>query len=103
MEEATATLTRTRLRAHLASSLYRNAYFLILGAGAASLLGVLFWTLAARHYSADAVGLNSVLITGMMIASSVCQLGLNAVLFRYLPSAGASTRSLIVRTYALTS
>ena len=71
MEEASgnATVTRTRIRAHLASPLYRNAYYLIIGAGAGSLLGFLFWTLAARHYSERSVGLNFVLISGMMISS----------------------------------
>ena len=32
---------------------------------AGSLLGFLFWTLGARHYSQEAVGLNFVLISGM--------------------------------------
>jgi O-antigen/teichoic acid export membrane protein len=94
---------RTGVRAHLASPLYRNAYFLIIGAGAGSLLGFVFWTLAARRYSAESVGLNSVLLSAMMLASGACQLGLNAVLFRYLPGAGRSTRALILRSYALTA
>jgi O-antigen/teichoic acid export membrane protein len=92
-----------RLRAHLASPLYRNAYYLLLGAGAGSLLGFVFWTLAARRYSANAVGLSSVLISAMMIVSGISQLGLNAVLFRYLPGAGPWTRMLVLRSYALTT
>jgi O-antigen/teichoic acid export membrane protein len=93
----------TGLRAHLASPLYRNAYFLIIGAGAGALLGFVFWSVAARRYSAEFVGLNSVLISAMMIASGICQLGLNAVLYRYLPGAGRSTRAMILRTYGVTS
>jgi glycosyltransferase involved in cell wall biosynthesis/O-antigen/teichoic acid export membrane protein len=93
--------TGLRVRAHLAAPLYRNAYFLIIGAGAGSLLGFVFWTVAARHYSAEFVGLNSVLISALMLVSGVCQLGLNAVLFRYVPGAGAMTRRLILRSYAL--
>jgi O-antigen/teichoic acid export membrane protein len=105
MEEAPAgtRLGRSRIGAHLASPLYRNAYYLIIGAGAGSLLGFLFWALAARRYSDEAVGRNFVLISAMMIASTVCSLGLNVVLVRYLPGAGTSTRSLILRTYGLTS
>jgi O-antigen/teichoic acid export membrane protein len=99
---AEAVVGQGRIRGHLASPLYRNAYFLILGAGAGSVLGFVFWTLAARRYSADAVGVNSVVISAMMIASGVCQLGLYAVLFRYLPGAGASTKAIIVKSYALT-
>ena len=90
------------IRAHLASPLYRNAYYLILGTGAGALLGVVFWSVAARRFSAEDVGLNSVLISGMTIVSSVCQLGLYTVLFRYLPAAGPATRRMIVRSYALT-
>jgi O-antigen/teichoic acid export membrane protein len=93
----------TRLHDHLASPLYRNAYYLIVGAGAGSLLGFLFWTLGARHYAQESVGRNFVLISGMMVASSICQLGLNGVLVRYLPGAGASTRTLVLRTYGVTA
>lgn len=101
-----AKVATTRLGAHLASPLYRNAYYLIIGAASGSLLGFLFWTLAARHYSEEAVGLNFVVISAMMIASSVCQLGLggaSGVLVRYLPGAGTGTRRLVVHAYALTS
>jgi O-antigen/teichoic acid export membrane protein len=105
MEEtsANAAVTKGRIGTHLASPLYRNAYYLILGAGSGSVLGFLFWTLAARHYSDDAVGRNFVLISAMMVTSSVCNLGLGGVLVRYLPGAGAWTGPLVVRVYALTS
>ncbi|HZO95753.1 MAG TPA: hypothetical protein VFB42_00120 [Gaiellaceae bacterium] len=91
-----------RIRAHLASPLFRNAYYLIASAGAGSLLGFLFWALAARSYPDESVGRNFVLISAMMVASSASQLGLGGVLVRYLPGAGASTRALVVRAYALT-
>ena len=90
------------LAAHLAAPLFRNAYFLILGAGSGAVLGFVFWGLAARRFSTHNVGVNSALIAAMMVVSGVCQLGLNAVLFRYLPRAGASTRRVILKTYALT-
>jgi O-antigen/teichoic acid export membrane protein len=99
-------LATTRIGAHFATPLYRNAYYLIIGAGSGSLLGFLFWTVAARHYSEEAVGLNFVVISAMMIASSVCQLGLggaSGVLVRYLPGAGTGTLPLVGRAYALTS
>jgi hypothetical protein len=64
-----------RLRAHLATPLYLNAYFLIIGATTGALLGFLFWTLAARHYATEIVGLNSAVISAMMLVSGACQLG----------------------------
>jgi O-antigen/teichoic acid export membrane protein len=91
------------IRGHLAAPLYRNAYFLILGAGLGAALGFVFWGLATHHYSADAVGLNSAVISAMMLVSGISQLGLNAVLYRYLPRAGRSTRRLVVRSYLVTS
>lgn len=90
-----------RLRAHLATPLYHNAYFLIIGAITSGLLGFLFWTLAARHYAADIVGLNSAVVSAMMLVSGACQLGLNSVLVRYLPAAGLSTRRLVLASYLL--
>ena len=78
------------LRAHLADPLYRTGYFLIAGAGITSVLGVAFWALAARGYSAATVGLNAAAISAMTLVSGVCSLGLSAVLVRYLPGRGRS-------------
>lgn len=90
------------MRAHLRDPLYRTGYLLIAGAAATSLLGFIFWLLAAHAYSPRVVGLSSVMISAMMLVSGVCTLGLNAVLVRYLPSAGRSTRPFVVGTYMLT-
>lgn len=68
-----------------------------------SLLGVAFWALAARTYSADEVGLNAAAISAMTLVSGLCSLGLSAVLIRYLPIAGTATRKLITVSYALTA
>lgn len=93
---------RGRLRVHLEDPLYRTGYYLILGTGITGLLGVAFWALAARSYSAHDVGLNAAAISAMTLVSGACSLGLSAVLVRYLPVAGASTRALVVRSYAIT-
>ncbi|HEX2392734.1 MAG TPA: hypothetical protein VHI77_07425 [Solirubrobacterales bacterium] len=82
--------------------MYRTGYFLILGTGATSVLGVAFWALAARTYSAHNVGLNATAISAMTLVSGVCSLGLSAVLVRYLPVAGTATRPLVVRSYLVT-
>lgn len=90
------------LRAHLRDPLHRTGYLLVLGATVSSLLGFVFWALAARTYPAHVVGLNSAAISAMVFVSGVCQLGLNAVLVRYLPRAGPAARLLVVRSYAIT-
>ena len=93
---------RLRLRRHLADPLYRTGYYLILGTGITSLLGVGFWALAAHSYSARVVGLNAAAISAMTLVAEACTLGLSAVLVRYLPVAGGSTRKLVSRSYAVT-
>jgi O-antigen/teichoic acid export membrane protein len=93
---------RARLREHLSDPLYRTGYYLILGTGVTSLLGVGFWALAAHSYSARVVGLNAAAISAMTLVAEACTLGLSAVLVRYLPVAGGSTRKLVSRSYALT-
>ena len=92
-----------RALGHLASPLYRNAYFLIASAGLTSALGVVFWAVAAHEYNPATIGRNSAAISAMMLVSGVCQLGLNAVLVRYIPRAGSSTRRLVLLSYAVTA
>ena len=95
--------TGGRIRRHLDDPLYRTGYYLILGTGVTSLLGIGFWALAAHSYSARVVGLNAAAISAMTLVAEACTLGLAAVLVRYLPVAGSSTRHLVVRTYAMTA
>jgi O-antigen/teichoic acid export membrane protein len=92
-----------RLRAHATEPLYRNAYLLLLGSVVGSGLGFVFWAVAARHYSATAVGRNSAAVAAMIVVSGISQLGLNAVLVRYIPAAGSSVRSLVLLSYGATT
>lgn len=92
-----------RLRSHLDDRLYRTGYYLIIGTGITSLLGVAFWALAARSYSAHEIGQNAAAISAMSLVSGVCSLGLSAVLVRYLPIAGTALKRLIFGSYALTA
>jgi O-antigen/teichoic acid export membrane protein len=92
-----------RLRTHLDDRLYRTGYFLILGTGITSLLGVAFWALAARSYSAHEVGQNAAAISAMTLVSGVCSLGLSSVLVRYLPIGGTAVKRLVFGSYALTA
>jgi O-antigen/teichoic acid export membrane protein len=91
-----------RVRTHLSDPLYRTGYYLIIGTGITSVLGVAFWALAAHTYSAADVGLNAAAISAMTLVSGACSLGLHGVLIRYLPIAGPSTHKLVSRSYLLT-
>ena len=53
----------TRLRAHMRDPLSRSGYALVLGSAITSALGMGFWVLAARLYSAADVGTASAMIS----------------------------------------
>lgn len=76
-----------------------TGYALLLNSGATSVLGVAYWTLAARKYSPAVVGNSSAQLSAIFLISGVTSLGTNALLLRYLPEAGNSARRLILGTY----
>ena len=56
-----------RVTSQLQSPLLRNAYMLIINATATSGLGLLYWLVAARFYSADTVGVSSAVLSAMVL------------------------------------
>ena len=88
-----------RFLVHLRTPLYRNGYALIFNAASTSTLGLLYWALAARYYTTEAVGLNSAAIATMTFLASVARLYLDGVLIRFLPRAGATAGHLIRYAY----
>src|SRR5205814_7849187 len=91
-------LVRTvdRLTDHLRLPLFRNGYALLFSGAATSGLGLLYWAVAARLYPLATVGLNSALLSAMLLLSCMAQLSLNNVLVRFIPAAGHDTRALIL-------
>lgn len=88
-----------RVAEHLRSPLFRNGYALLFSGAFTSGLGLVYWLLAARLYPVEIVGLNSTLLSAMVLLSGVAQLSLNNVLVRYLPVAGAQASRLVGYTY----
>jgi O-antigen/teichoic acid export membrane protein len=86
---------------HLRTPLYRNAYALIISDTASSVLGMLYWMLAARYYSTHAVGLNSAVISTMMFLAGLAFTNLKGALIRFLPRAGRGTLSLVGWAYVV--
>src|SRR4051812_43837128 len=91
-----------RLLDHARTPLYRNGYALMLSAAATSGLGVVYWMLATRLYPAEVVGLNSAVISAMLLVAGVAQLSLVSVITRFLPRAGRAAGRLVGSAYALT-
>jgi O-antigen/teichoic acid export membrane protein len=79
--------------------LYRNGYALVLSSAASSGLGLAYWALAARWYSAENVGANSAAISTMLLVAGISHLDLGNVLLRFLPRAGRSTERLLRWAY----
>ncbi len=94
-----------RLRAAAATRLrlplYRNGYALVASSALTSVLGIVYWLLAARLYSAQAVGICAAVISAMTLLANVAQLNLKSTLNRFLPTSGAASAGLILRAYGL--
>src|SRR6476469_9699056 len=86
---------------HLRTPLYRNGYALTLGSLITSGLGIIYWAIAARYYTADIVGLSSSVISAMMLLAGIAVLTLSGVLVRFTPLAGPATQRLVIYSYGV--
>jgi O-antigen/teichoic acid export membrane protein len=87
------------LGTHFRLPLYREGYALVLNQGVTSLLGVVYWLIAARHYAAHVVGLNSAAISAMIFLAGVSQLNLMSALMRFIPVAGRQSARFVLASY----
>ncbi|WP_084724858.1 lipopolysaccharide biosynthesis protein [Streptacidiphilus melanogenes] len=108
---ARAPTHRARLRHRLGASrkrsrgeqLLRNGHILAASAVVSAGLGSLFWMLATRHYDAATVGRYSAVLAAATFLSTLGSLNLGDALIRFVPTAGAGTRRLVVRWYAISA
>ncbi len=91
----------TRLIDHLRAPLYRNGYALVLSSIGTSGLGVIYWILAAHYYTTEAVGLNSAVLSAVMLLANLAQLNLVNALNRFIPGAGRAAGRLIGSAYLI--
>ena len=98
---AEAWVFKGKLLAHARTPLYGNGYALVISSGVSSALGLLYWALAARLYSADAVGLNAATISAMMFLAGLAQLNLMSALMRFVPEAGRQATKFILITFGV--
>lgn len=87
--------------AHLRDPMRRNAYALTLSTALTSVVGFVFWLVAAHWFPPEAVGTGAALISMVTFLASISTLGLGNGLVRFLASAGLATRRLIVTCYAV--
>lgn len=65
-----------------------------------NVLGLLFWTVAARLYSAAEVGRDVALVSLMIEVSTLGQLDMANIVVRFLPAATGDRRRLVAKAYA---
>ncbi|NHC44716.1 lipopolysaccharide biosynthesis protein [Motilibacter aurantiacus] len=63
-----------------------------------SILGFVYWTVAARRFSVESVGLASAATSSMQLLGSIGMLGLGTLLIREMTRVALSRRRLLVRT-----
>lgn len=75
--------------------LFKNAYNLIIGTGITSIFGFIFWFLATKIYSAEAIGVGSALISAIGMLAIFGELGLGIAIIRFLSDNAEKSRILI--------
>jgi len=90
-----------RVRAQLRTPLVRAALSLVASAGITSLLGLVYWSLAARRYSPAAIGATAGLLAAMEIVAAVANLGLRTALVRFVPALGDRAARVVAVSYAV--
>lgn len=80
------------------SSLYQNAFILILTNLTVSVLGFIFWFIAARFYSAEDVGIATVIISAMNLIALLSKVGLDFGLMRFISEFDAEGRIEVVNS-----
>lgn len=91
------------LFSHARVPLHRNAYALVLSAGSTAVLGLVYWLLAARVYTASTLGTQSALLSAVILLAGLGEFGADTLLIRFLPAARGDARRLLIRTYAATT
>lgn len=71
---------------HIHNPLFKNAYFLIAIIVVGSVLGFVFWVVAARLYTPEEIGLATALISAMGLLSTFSKLGFDTSMIRFLPN-----------------
>jgi O-antigen/teichoic acid export membrane protein len=84
-----------------AGRLVQNASALIISGGGSSLIGVIFWAVAAHVASTATIGRTSAELGAIILLATLAQLSFGSTFERFLPIAGDQTRVFIVRAYKL--
>ena len=77
------------------SSLFSNSIYLSATSAVTGALGFAFWTVVARNYDADSVGVASAIISAASFLGFLASLGLEFGIIRFLPTRGTRSGDLL--------
>ncbi|MCW2716429.1 phosphotransferase [Pseudonocardia sp.] len=80
---------------------HRDGLALVLSSGLTSVVGMLYWVVAARLVPPAELGLNQVALSTMMFLGGLAQLNLSYALLRFVPVAGRAARRLVGGSYTV--
>jgi peptidoglycan/LPS O-acetylase OafA/YrhL/O-antigen/teichoic acid export membrane protein len=92
-----------RLRAIAGDSLYRNSLMLMANTAASTILGAVFWLVAARRFTTAEVGIMLATLSTTMLLGTASSLGLPNSVVRFLPRRPETSGQLTVTAAVLTS
>lgn len=92
---------KRQLKAARADRLYLNSAALVINTGVNAAFGLVFWTLAARHFETAGIGIVTATTSLSTLLGTIGCLGLPNALIRYLLRAGRATRTLLVLSLVL--
>ena len=72
------------VKKYLREPIYKNSFFLLLSSGIGSILGFVFWIIAARLYTTSEVGTVSALIAAMALVAGFSRFGFGVGIIRFL-------------------
>lgn len=65
--------------------LYVNSFYIMLTLAASSVIGFVFWIIAAKSYSPASVGISTALISSLTLISMISMLGFDQSIIRFFP------------------
>lgn len=79
----------------------RNGHTLTVSAGITGIIGLAYWSVAARGYTASAVGEGSAAVSALMLIAGVSQFNFMSMLMRFVPTQGSRGRRLVLGAYGV--
>lgn len=91
------------LRSIFSDALYRGSLILLINTAATSVIGFVFWSLAARRYPAPALGVFSSVTSGAGLLAAIAALGLPNVITRHIANEQNSRELVVMAAAAITT